>query len=586
MKRKNLIAITSLLLSAMLLLVSCGDETTDAPQQDEPTRDIPTAFESYFDTSFVSDVESLKEALRYDGEFVSAYKGDDCTLLLIKESRIDELNRVCETFKIYNVEKGEIITPVGNVFERVGEIPENDSSSNLDKQINEVRIGFEEISELPLVWVGTTVREKIDEEAKKEDDNIVGDYITVSDTFVLYDIYGNEVTEYTEAEIYITNPKVDRYNNDIRLELGKTVAVFDGTSYKLLNTFDGESDIIYSSYDYVNESYYYYGSDSSVIKVYNKENTLVYSRAVSDKFDYFVLNNGNILLQQHVPVIGEGTGDYFRDDLYINLRTFIIDVVSGKEVELDTNLVVLDLYTEHDLERYDYPVTENTKNLVVAYDIEKEQISSEKMKLIVCDNDFNVIMATEEAYPIQTNPLEFESLYGGYFALGLSSVADRVIISPEGETVSFLREGLDIRDGFIVSNEAIYDYNLETLYSFKENEVMLVTTVGNSVIVVNKPTVPKPGETAPEYIKTYKRINITENGAVIDAQVFDSNYNYVGTYGNVIVMRNVENGKCTAYNYKCEHILTVDRDMEIYVHNGKHVAVANSGGIKRVYVFN
>ena len=585
MKRKNLIAITSLLLALTLLLASCGSGGEALDSQTEPPKEVPTVFESYFDTGFEPTVESLMDAVRYDGEYVDSFSNGECTLILIKESRIDELNRVREVFKVYNVEKGEIITPVNNVFDRVGEIPENSESSDSDKQISTVEIQFTEVSGLPLLGVSTVVLEKIADEVKKEDDTVVGDYVTVSESYVIYDIYGNEVAESASSD-ELGTPSVVRYNNDIRLSVGRTVAVFDGTSYKLLNTFDAESDIIYSSYDYSNDSYYYYGGGTRVIKVYDKANVLVYSRAVQDDFSYFVLNNGNILLQEFVPVIGAGTGDFFRNDRYYNVNTSVIEVVSGKETVVETNLVVLESYTAADSERYGFPVTENAKNLVVAYEIENEHVSTEESKLLVCDDEFNVLFATEEAYPIQTAPIDFECLYGGYFALKLSAVADRVIISPEGKTVSFLRAGLDIRDGFIVSNEAIYDYELNTLYSFKLNEVNLVSVVGNSVIVVNEPPVAAPGEPTPEYVKTYKRINVTEIDNAVEATVFSSEYEFVGTYGNVIVMRNTENNKCTAYNYKCEHILTVDRDMTVYEHNGKHVIVAQSGGIDRVYVLN
>ena len=550
MKNLKSVKLLSLLLAAVLLLSSCGEETVITPEPDSQPQEVAPEFKSYFDTSFESKVESLKDAVRFDGEVVKTLEREDVSLLLIKESRIDELNRVCETFRVYNVEKGEIIAPITNVYDRVGLIPENSQSSDEHKQSSTVEIDFVEHSNLPLIVAKTTVLKKIEDEEKKNDENIVGDYVTVSETFVYYDVYGNEVAE-CQSALEAANLSVRQINNDIRLNVGRTVAIFDGTSYKLLTTYDGEDKIVYSGYDYANESYYYFGGSTNVIKVYDKANKLVYSKTLNDQYSYFVMNNGNILLQVFTPSFTDSTkGDVLMGDVYYDVTTAVIDVATGKETEIETELVIYDLYNAADLARYDYPVTANTKNLVVAYDIEREQLSREELKLYVCDNEFNVIFKTESAYPIQTTPLQFETLAGGYFALGLSSVADSVIISPEGETVSFVKSGLDIREGFILSTEAIYDYSLRELYNFAAHGVEFVSAVGNSVVVVNIPKDYAPWETPVPYVRSYTRLNLAEDGTVISAPVFSSELEFVDTYGNVIVMENENNGKYTVFNFK------------------------------------
>ena len=586
MKNLKSVKLLSLLLAAVLLLSSCGEEVAVTPEPDSQPQEIAPEFKSYFDTGFESKVESLKDAVRFDGEVVNSYSNGDVSLLLIKESRIDEMNRVCETFRVYNVEKGEIIAPITNVFDRVGLIPENPESSDAHKQINTVEIDFVEYDTLPLVVTKTTVLKKIEDEEKKNDENIVGDYVTVSETYVYYDVYGNEVAECLSA-LEAARPRVNKFGDDIRLDVGRTSAIFDGISYKLLATYDGEDKIVYSGYDYANESYYYFCSAGNVIKVYDKANKLVYSKTLNDQYSCFVMNNGNILLQVFTPVLVDGAkGDVIIGDTYYNVTTAVIDVAEGKEAMVETDLVVYDLYNAADLVRYDYPVTANTKNLVVAYDIEREQISREELKLYVCDNEFNVIFKTETAYPIQTNPLQFDTLAGGYFALGLSSVADSVIISPEGKTVSFVRAGLDIREGFILSDEAIYDYALNELYNFSAHGVELVSAVGNSVVVVNLPKTYEPWETPVPYERAYTRLNLAEDGSIISTSVFSSELKFVETCGNVIVMENENNGKYTVFNFKCEHILTTDNYLSVIENNGKHAVIAENGGIMRAYVLN
>ncbi len=583
MKRSKIIKLLSLVLCVVLLLASCEEEPTSPSDGDKPNNEqtVTPEFENYFDVNFRSDVLSLNEAVRFDGEVVDFYSNLGVSLMLLKEARIDEMNRVCEIFKVYNVEIGEILSPINNTYDRVGVIPENIVSTN-ENQKRTVAIDFIEVDGVvPMIEVRITELEKIDDDEKKENDEIVGDYRTLSDVFFYYDIYGTEILS-CSTELEARDPVATTYSKSICIDIGKTSAVFDKENLNLIETFNNETEMVFADYSYINDNYYYYKSSTmygGYCTVYDKSGNIVYSMTENDRFEIFVLDNGNIVCQVFEVVLGEeNKGDVEIGELWYNVHTYLVDIAGNKEVEIKTNLIIKDILTSVDLENYNIPVTEHTKNLLIYAEIEKKHVSDEESGFAVIDNEFNIVFDTENRYPIETTPVLFTNIADGYFQLKLFTAADYAIIDSNGETASLINNDVTVLENIIVTDNGIYDYYLKSIYDFESCGEELVTVVGNSIIVVNAPDPEQD-----EYVRSYKMLNVDSNGNVTTQSVFNHNYRFSYVEGDVIVMEDVEKNKFTAFNNKCEHLFTTHTYLKVIENGDNYIAMTSADGKVRAY---
>lgn len=572
------------LLTAALFLFSCGD---DGAGDAGDGADKESLFKSYFDVEFVSEVKKLTDAERIDAELIDVLKKDDVALLLLKTSMIDELNRVCETFTVYNLEKGEILEPISNVYDRVGVIPENGASKD-EKADSTVTVKFIDISGfLPLVEVRTEVIEKIDEEVKEEDDDIVGEYVTVKDTYTYYDIFGSEIVT-CSTSFENAKPTVGGIGGaSTTLTIGKTTAVFDSLTYELLRVYNNENETVFNSYSFENENYYYYFTkelEGGFIEVFDKSGAKVYSKEMHNDFSAFVLSDGKIAVQEFSFVFDENAvGDVILGSDYYDLNTYTVNVETGDETWVEFDYVIWTSLSRDIIEKAEIPATEKAENILGAFLLDHNYIATQQTKLLVVDNDLKILYDTEKTYPIENTVLTFEAIAPGYLAIELSAVADKAIVDVDGNIVSFVDHSDKILENMVVTNKAIYDYKLKSLFNFKDNDMTFVAIVGNSVIAVNNvDTEADPANY--KYIRTYYMLTLNEEGKIESKQIFDEKSKFVEAVGDVIIMQNEDNGKYTIYNNACEHILTTENTVNVIEINGYHVAITTVDGITISYV--
>lgn len=588
MKRSKLIKLVSLLLCAVLFLAACGEEAPEGPSADEtPSQTVDPVFKNYFNLDHKTGVESLTEAIRFDGEVIDVFESHNVSLLLVRKTRIDVMNRVCEAFSVYNVDKGEVLSPKNddtfdNEYDRVGVIPENILSAD-EIPSSTVSVSFLDVDGiLPLVAVRTHKVEKIEDEEKKEDDKIVGEYVTVSDTYVYYDVLGNEIcTAETSSENGI--PTAEESGYGIKLVVGKNTAMFDPYTFECVEIVNNEIDTAFVEYSYVNDKYYYYFNTTPMggsIDVFDKSGNLVLERTLYDPFTAFALDNGDVVVQKRAYILDDkAEGDVMINDEYYDLSTYVISVSDGKETEVEFDYMIMSLYDVSMQKKLRLPTTENTKNLIVAFDISRKLVSSSELRFVVVDNSMKISYVTEELYPIQTDPLSMETVSSGYVAIGLSAVTDRAILDSNGNAVAFLESGDTVLDGMVVTGKAVYNYSLQPLYNYEVSGVNLVTTVGNSVIVVTKPS----DDPLAAYTPTYYKLTLGADGKIVSETVFGPEYIYVGTTDSVIVMQNTENGKYTVFNSKCEHILTTQYVLRVIENNGQYIVLTLIDGKLNAY---
>lgn len=593
MKRKSILKLLLMLIALTVFLASCGEDPAPAEPQPEPEAPVvDPVFKSYFDVEFESDVAEILEATRFDAEVVDAIVDDynSVALILFKTSHIDEMNKVCESYQVYNVVKGEILEPIDNVYDRVGVIPENGASRD-DKAISTVTVKFRYVNSiLPLVEVRTEIIERIDEETKDkvseelDGNSAPGEYVTVSDTYDYYDVFGTLVTTCSTS---LEKGSVSCYENDpaIVLTIGKITAIFDYITYDLEKVYTNETETVYKDYRYINDNYYYYvngGTEGGFIEVFDKNGTLVFSKVLHNAFDAFALDNGNIAIQELEFLFNEHEeGDVMIGGEYYDLHTTVVDIATGAETAVDFDYLIFEALTSRDLEKYELDVTANTGNLLAAYVIDNKHPSTEKTKFLVVDNSLNIIFDTPKTYPIEIDSISFENIDDGYLAIQLSAVEDKAIVDINGNIVSFI-EGTDkVLEGMVVTDVAIYDYYLKSLFNFKDNNTEFVCTVGNSVIVKNLPE-----ENQENYVVSYEMLTLNENGRIVSERVFDENHEFDRVVGDVVIMKNNKNGKYVIYNSDCEHILTTESTVEVIEVDDKYVAITNVAGIDIAYALN
>ena len=447
----------------------------------------------------------------------------------------------------------------------------------------------------------TELIERIDEETKDQANDLVsdvGDYVTLSDTYEYYDVFGTPVAT-CSTDIEKGETSCYKRQSVISLTIGKITAVFDAVTYELEKAYNNETETVYKDYSFVNDNYYYYITseyDGGFIEVFDKNGSLVLSKEIYNTFNAVVLDNGNIAIQELEFLFNENqVGDVIIGGEYFDLRTTVVNVATGAETDVDFNHVIMNAYTSADLAKYRLDVTENTKNLLVAYVIENKYLEEGKVKFLVVDNDLNIAFDTPKTYPIQVDSvtvdniyasnvdfISFENIDDGYLAINVSAVEDKAIINVNGDIVSFVENTDKILEGMVVTDVAVYDYYLKSLFNFKDNNTEFVCIVGNSVIVKNLPT----DENRDYYVVSYQKLTINDNGRIVSERVFDENHTFDRVVGDVVVMKSVTNGKYVIYNSDCKHILTTENEVEVIAVDGKYVAITNVAGIDIAYALN
>jgi hypothetical protein len=332
-------------------------------------------------------------------------------------------------------------------------------------------------------------------------------YTTVS----VYDIYGNEVVagiNYNVFENGFELDELDTRENIFDLSKGYFMTAGNGNVYlfdmsgKFVKTV-GAFDRIDALCDFEDDKYRYYlgaeedWTDYSYVQVFEKETgklvyQMQYGMSEESSTSVFILNDGTLLVQVMRPAYENEKYDcYFDGEAYV-LDTYLYNVASGVKTDVSENYVFVAVFNKAQMAASSTDVTLGDKfeNMAMALEIVDKQITFDSYipyKVIFFDNAMNVQLIPENEVPFADSML-FESPYvelaSGYKYVEVDMFGQSLIAlyNADGEFVRYLTAENTVCDYFIYNDFGIFDFELNLLREFDENETVLYC-FGDSLII-------------------------------------------------------------------------------------------------------
>jgi len=498
---------------------------TDEPQTDELLlENVEGKFDNFFE---IVDVETgeLTGAERVEGTVLPGATGD---LFIVFTSDIDFKNNVTEKYEIYNTVSGEIVLTLENtyfngdydvfdennlrVFENTVFYSNGDGTyspiTNRDKTYPEtmlyLRVYDNDAKYIEALNVNVT---PIDDDVREA--NPDGCVYEIATTYSYYDMYGNLITKTNRA---IEVESVDYGNSSEQIysvAFGATVAHFDSETDELVKVSSLDSEHISEAFAYENDRYGYYNVQTAQVgalgqvqfmDILNKQTgeTLRYHfDNAYEEVMWFYLHNGDLFIQYMNQSQEDGPYDFrllaFGTKLFGEVKQVILSVDDGKETVIeDLDYVVISMTTGEEFaeeamlgEGFNIAVTEKARNVAYVLPVEGKDLKYTPT-LMVFDNDMSVLYTYERIIPEHSlgfgtpDALGYSILPNGDLLMSLDGVvANRAIVKPDGTVRTYLKDDMRVIGEYVVDNKNVYDYDLNVLYNYSEDEYTLETGFEN-----------------------------------------------------------------------------------------------------------
>ena len=630
MKYTNWIKLLSVLLCAVMLCTACA-APTEEPQENDIEAEVPVPetpmlaevepkLSNFFGISAVNGWRTLGNATRIDGTVVSK----SASLLVLRNAKIDHLNKVTETFTVYNTELQTEVLKLENTYEygeynkpctcegehdyenkycsytyKEGNYTEfnwndyyyNDPELKFPESVIKVE-AVENYYYAPYIKVSRAKITPVDKEVFEENE---GNSHIVDITYDYYDVAGTEIV--LGAQRHDVG-----YVNRNSLSFVNVVATFDADTNKMTSKVDADNKVIRYDYTYETEAYGYYlecsqysalGEEEKFFEVYNKENGELVFRYYLDgdkgAGSAFAMAGGDVLVQ-YERLVDKDKGEKYNIDIAgkpAMVESYLVDVPTGTEKAVEPGYYFAEINSAEDfIEKYDLDnkgitLTANAANIAIGMDISKGKVDgNNSFDLVVLNNDGSVMFKMDriipehviqpmpEDYYYSTNPFGYTQLASGDYLVdiaGLETIRDdratKAIVSAKGKVRAYLTEEAKIVGNYVVYDGAIYDYDMKRVFDLEENNYVFLCSVGKNIIVS------KEGEEGTEYCKLVPgNKNLTAEPLLEDQEL--SVYSYTDDY---IVLYTVEDGKYHLYNAELEHVLTTRNEMYITLCDEKYI---------------
>ncbi len=476
MKKGKLLFLLIAILSLAMLFIACDKTTTDesdvpvgteAPSSldnEEVIADIEKWQEnpdhemhSYFDLSVKEAELPFSEISRIEGEIQDVDYSHN--LAVIKKQDLDNKNNVITTYDVYDLLTGEVIRS------------ETVSNSLFGEENGRVDLSVE--IDYPVIRVERRTCTVVD-----EGENLDNDYDDKKE-------YTSDIAYYTackDGELLNATSETLRkesqwYGNGlVRVHLGDKYMWID----KNLNVVRSIDAIVANGYDLYafNTEYkgYLYSWNNEELLVFNRSG-MVSGRYVSGKdatINVFVLNNGNVLIQEFTEVSVYKKCDFVLEGTRYVMKSYIMNFINGETSEIELDFIVDDLSTAYYQSNNDYYNTlclaKGTESYAVVYKVANGSVAF-SASVCVLDNDLNVLYTVKNdtlgvnlsygIYPINSNFYCATIISDGVISMGIFDL--------DGNLVSTVAAEKGLTDKHIVSNTAIYDYHMNLVYDFAAN---------------------------------------------------------------------------------------------------------------------
>lgn len=252
-----------------------------------------------------------------------------------------------------------------------------------------------------------------------------------------------------------------------------------------------------SAPDTYSEKYFYYYTSQS-IEIYDRDFNYVSRWDLPHSISYLeesyvpfrVLNNGNVFIQYQVKTDAEAEEydliTFEGSDAYkYNLCTMILEAKTGKTTKVKTNYYFSNIQSAHTLatltSKGDY-FADKLENIAKVYPIVDKRIdtSTPAFDYVLLKNNGEVTASLKLAKQ-QTASIPTKITNDKYI---VSTLYGRAIVNKKGETLlSISNDSLNIVGEYIIGEQAIYNLNMEIVYSLKQNNGTILGKFENAIFV-------------------------------------------------------------------------------------------------------
>ncbi len=586
MKKGKLLILLVAILSLAILFAACdepdeeptGTETATATETEtESATEAPTdtaedteindeqenanhEMHSYFDLKDEAEADPLATISRIDGEIIDI--DYEHNLAAVKTEDIDTLNNVVTKVQVYDLLTGEVIredsvsTPYGN--------------EPIEKAaLMDVEIIY------PVIRIEKTTYAEKGEGEEPEMQKEVSYYLARKDGELVHKTEDGSFDEYYDVYEY--------GNGLVCIRMGDKYTWID----KGLNIIRSV-DAIVANYGYMidpdsfSNEYkgYLYSYDGYELKVFNHAGVISAQYRVSDynsEINCFVLDNGNVLVQELTSVKYHQSCDFVLSGTRYTLKSMIVNAVSGEMTEVDLDFVVDELESEYGQESYnaDLKLANGRDNLAIVYKIANGSISA-YADMYVLDNDCKVVYTVKnETYGVDfRNGIEY--IGNGKYITKMNTDGYRwdAIFDLDGNLISAVQDKY-YTDEFIVTDNAIYNYKMETVFDYTEADYYYYGIANGKIYLL-----------ADNFLTGAEEVYVFDSETKKPELFVDGvEYEVDSILDEIYIIYDIENELYTVYNSAgTELLVTYEEIDDYYVLDGVVIIETEFNGDEVVYI--
>ena len=475
MKKKLLSLSLCLVLCLSMALTSCSLFKKDKKDPEPPA---PPSFSTYELLGGKFEPEE-----NYTSHTTTKIVGETSSrngvLLTTTKSEIsDDENEVTTTYRVYNLEKGTVVFSASTTYSYYS---------------------FEYTSSFDSITI-TLKNSYFVVEKSKDEDTTIEVYSQNGSILLSKD---EEITVTSVSLDFIEEPTFVFDNGLYKIEASETgdkATLIKELEFATL--LDDDVQIVkLQSGNYLAVVYDYYSNETEeivyildgnfnfirAIELYNKEFLPMGSDNVSEYL--FLLNNGNLALQlttkvgSYYDVCSSGVEyDYALNSNCYTVDTYIYNTSTGEKTVVDTPYVFEYVISRFGLEQYESSngIPFDFEN-ISAYTCKIENkclvpVSSSPLAYTVLDNDLNVINTYE------TLPLGYKNasiISEGKYVLSTDFSTE--LYNADGTLIKNIGDA-DTNEKYVISSKAIYDHNMNLVYSLEDSELKISRICADCII--------------------------------------------------------------------------------------------------------
>ncbi len=468
-KGKLLLGLASLLCLSMLFAAcdsanqSNGTESTGTPVEAAPQQ-VTHEMQDYLvyvdnDAPVWTTVQPLEgEQVDYDA---------DHNLVVMKETDVDVQGNLIEQYKVYDLTNGDVIFEKTNTAPYYsGSIPEDETRVTLTVELQYPVIRALITSERSGDFYGAATTYTASFYEAKKDGELI--YETTDNTLqTKINMHGN---------LYAVTLGDKLFWIDSNMDVLRQVDVIAANGYDT-SSFDAE----YNGY--------LYDSTYTSVQIFDRAGLCTFTYTVDDQssIDCFVLNDGNVLIQQHTEVDIYTEYDYAWLGERIVLTSYMVNAATGEMTEIELDFIVISLesaYTEaaRNVDRI-FTLAEGRQNKAVIQRL-ANGLLAKTPAYVVTDNQLAIEYTVKNTAELVDYSIDLSAVDAGLYSTSVAVGGNFVeqVFDLDGNYVC-LNEGNAITDLYIVADDIIYDHSMNPIYNARENRFEILGTVGETVFL-------------------------------------------------------------------------------------------------------